>query len=385
VALDMFLIKDAKIYEKKFKIAHNHQESVKDIKAIEFLECTLTEFPRSPILLDFVKNLISLALFDCNLTKISREDLHGLGCLRELYLAFNSIEQLPKRLFEHTPNLEIISFWRNRIKEIDSDILDPLKKLKLFELRNNISINVVYSSIAGYRGTVTLAQLKAAIKEKCVPVENIIEEMRKEIDNLKKDIADLKKDVFDLKKNNGELKRENYALKKDVGELKKKNNAALQRKFDELEASHSNLSAEFKKLKQLKEKQIVSDFIVSVNGKVFNVNKAVLAANSPLLKKLIDENRDVDHLELKDVSEKTFEEILSFMQTKKPPNNAANLVELFGASARLEMKELMNATANILKKKVTPANALEILNLCKKYPHEELGKKAFNEMKKIYG
>jgi cell division protein FtsB len=377
-----------------------------DITAIRFTKCILAEFPSSPILLDLARNLTHLFVVECNLTKISREDLQGLISLNELYLGYNSIEQLPKGLFEHTPNLEIISLWRNRIKEIDADILDPLKNLKYFDLLYNISISVVYSSIDGYRGTVTLAQLKTAIREKCAPGGNIIAEMRKEIDSFKKDIVDLKKKNDDLKKDNTNLKRNNTALKKDIADLKKQDNASLKkdiadlkkdiadlkkkdnvglkRKFDELETSYNNLSAELKKVKQMKEKQIVCDFTVSVNGKDFRVNREVLATNSPVLKKLIDENREADHLELKDIAEKTFEEILNFMQSKNPPNNATNLLELFAASGRLEMKELMNATAEVLKEKVTQDNALDIMKLCKKYPHEELGKKAFNEMKKIY-
>jgi Leucine-rich repeat (LRR) protein len=335
-----------------------------DITAIRFTKCILAEFPSSPILLDLAKNLTYLSVNECNLTKISREDLKGLISLKDLSLGYNSIEQLPKGLFKDTPNLEFVSFFRNRIKEIDADIVKPLKNLKYFDLTNNVSIDALYSSFDHYPGNVTLAQLKAAIRKKCVPGGCIIAEMRKEIDILKKD---------------------NVALKKEIADLKKQDNAGLKRKFDELETSYNNLSAELKKVKQMKEKQIVCDFTVSVNGKDFRVNREVLATNSPVLKKLMDANRDADHLELKDIAEKTFEELLKFMHTKNPPNNATNLLELFAASGRLEMKELMDATAEILKEKVTLDNAPDIMKLCKKYPHEGLGKKAFNEMKKIYG
>jgi hypothetical protein len=114
------------------------------------------------------------------------------------------------------------------------------------------------------------------------------------------------------------------------------------------------------------------------------VNKEILSVNSPVLKKLIEENRDADQLELHDLSEKTFEAILSFMYSKNPPNNATNLTELFAASARLQMKELKDMTAEILKGKVTPNNAADIIKLCQKYKHVELSKKAFNELKKNF-
>jgi Leucine-rich repeat (LRR) protein len=365
VKYDEFYIKSAKIYQSDFKLVHNHRGSVVNITTVEFDECTFVEIPRAEIILDLVKNLTSLFITESNLTKISREDLRGLGSLKELYLIYNSIEQLPKGLFEFTPNLEIVSFWQNRIKEIDADILDPLKNLKHLDLLDNISISAVYSSIADYPGKVTLAQLKEEIRQKCAPIDKIIAEMRKEIDTLKNDNVDLKKD------------------KKDIADLKREN-AGLKRKFDELETNYNNLSVEFKKLKQMKENQIIYDFTVSINGKDFRVNKEILTSNSPVFKELIDKNRDADHLELQDISEKTFEEILNFMHSKNSPNNTTNLLELYAASGRLQMKELMDATAKILMEIVTPDNAPDIIKLCNKYAHEELGKKAFNELKKKF-
>jgi hypothetical protein len=126
--------------------------------------------------------------------------------------------------------------------------------------------------------------------------------------------------------------------------------------------------------------KITCDFTVSINEKSFRVCKKILAASSPVLKRLID----VNHLKLHDISEKTFEVILNFMHSKNPPNNDPNLTELFAASARLQMKELMDMTARILMKKVTPDNASDIIKLCNKYKHGELSKKAFNDLKKNY-
>jgi hypothetical protein len=46
------------------------------------------------------------------------------------------------------------------------------------------------------------------------------------------------------------------------------------------------------------------------------------------------------------------------------------------------MNELLDSTAKILMEKVSPDNALDVMKLCKKYPHDELRKKAFEELKK---
>jgi cell division protein FtsB len=344
-----------------------------------------------------------LALIDCNLTSISRENLLGLANLKELYLTKNLIEKLPTGLFEPTPKLEVISFRFNKIKEIDADILKPLKDLKCFDLRDNISIDVEYDVINN-EGNATLVQLKKAIK-KCDQVhqqsatkkkeDGLVRneianlkidsaKMMMEMDAVKQDNAVLKKDIGDLQKDNVELKKDNDDLKKEIADLKKKDDIGMKRKFEMLEENYDRLSAEFKKFKDIK--QIICNFTVTINGKEFQVNKDILAANSPVLKRLMEENRDVDHVEveLEDISENAFEDILTFMYTKNPPNNATNLFELFAASGRLEMKELMDATADILKEKITLENALDVMNLCKKYPHDELRKKAFDELKKDF-
>jgi hypothetical protein len=279
----------------------------------------------------------------------------------------NNIKQLPKGLFKFTQNLEIVSFLNNKINDIDANILDPLANLRYFNLSNNTTINVKFDSVNN-EGNVTLVELNEAIK-KCDPIEKFKIEMKKEIEVVKKQNVEFKNKI-DL------VEKENAAVKEE--------NARMKRNFAELEMSHNELKNEFKQLKEINEKLIVCDFTVSINGKAFRVNKEILAANSPVLKKLIEENPDADHLDLRDITGKTFESILSFMYNKRPPNNATNLTELFAASARLQMKELMDKTSEILMEKVTPDNAAEIIILCQKFGHEELRKKACIELKKTF-
>jgi Leucine-rich repeat (LRR) protein len=392
---DALFIEYAEITGNKFKIIINGNKNRSNVKSIRFEGCNLAKFPDSKILLDVVQDLTYLELYDCKITKITREDLCGLESLKNLFMGLNNIEQLPKGLFDFTPNLEIISFLNNKIKDIDADILDPLKDLKYFNLSNNASINVKYDSVEN-KGNVNLEKLKKAIK-KCDPVKKFMVEINMEIETVKKEISELKKKIESVEKENATVKEENVKIQKKMDSVEKENvkinkeidsvkkeNQSLKRKFGELETSYNELKNDFKRLKEMKEKQIICDFTVSINGKAFHVNKEILSANSPVLKKLIDENHDADHLELHDISEKTFEAILNFMYSKNPPNNATNLTELFAASARLQMKELMNMTAEILMKKVTPNNAADIIKLCQKYKHVELSKKAFNELKKNF-
>lgn len=273
-------------------------------RSIKFENCTFTTFPRAENL-DRIKNLTYLACYNCNLTEITPESLRGFEKLKELWIDANNIETLPRGLFEHTPNLEVVSFNRNKIKEIDADILEPLKMLKYFSLTANVSISVKYDAI---RGEGNLSDIKEKIKM-CDPIEILKAEMRKEL-------------------------------------------------------------------------EAINDFSVMVNGKAFQVNKTLLITNSPLLARMINESPDADRLEIKDISEETFEEDLKYMRNKNPPNETVNLVELFAAGARLEMKKLKDQTASILMDKVTPESAVDVIKLCQKYRHDELLKKAFIELKK---
>jgi cell division protein FtsB len=238
-----------------------------------------------------------------------------------------------------------------------------------------------------------MAHLIEKIKE-CAPVEKVQADMKQEVDALKAEREALKKQNEKLEKENAELKNvgkggSDEMLKAEVAAVKNENVGlkdeikGLNQEIRDLQRSCKQQVAEIMKLTEKKENK-ASNFTVGVDGKVFRVDKEVLAANSPVLKKLIDENRDADHLELEDITEKTFKEILNFMYTRKLSNNATNLLELFSSSARLQMKELMDVTAKILIEKVTPDTALDVLKLSKKFGHEELSKKAFSELKKNF-
>lgn len=89
-----------------------------------FEECELAKFTDAEILLGVVKELTYLELGFCELTKITGEDLRGLDTLKTLLMEGNEIEQLPTGLFDYTPKLEFVCFERNKINDIDADILE---------------------------------------------------------------------------------------------------------------------------------------------------------------------------------------------------------------------------------------------------------------------
>lgn len=313
-----YTITNAKIAQNSFKIVADNEDNQKIMNLLLFHDCELVEIPRAEILLNFMAYLKYLLLCNCKLTTITREDLRGFEGLEQLSLRDNYIEKLSKGLFDHTPNLEAISFENNKLKEIDAEILDPLINLKYCNLMGNESINVLFDYITD-QGNVNWVQLKEAIR-KCDPIELYKAEIRKE---------------------NTAVKKENYVLKKEIASLKWKLNE-LEKKYNQQNEYFSN------EIKKLKENPIVNNFTVKVGEKLFLVSKEVLIANSPYFARMINENPKANQMELHDLSATTFEEILKFMYTKNPPDEAADDLELFTASARLEMNELKELMAEIL-------------------------------------
>lgn len=93
-------------------------------------------------------HLSVLELTECGLKQIISDDLKGLYLLNFLYLSNNHLKNVPGNLFEHTPNLEEISFQGNKLTSIGHGLLYPLGNLKLADFRFNVIINAVYADLS---------------------------------------------------------------------------------------------------------------------------------------------------------------------------------------------------------------------------------------------
>lgn len=115
------------------------------------------------------------------------------------------------------------------------------------------------------------------------------------------------------------------------------------------------------------------DFEISIGDEVFQAHKAVLMAHSPFFANIFENHQDLEELTLKDISPKTFEEILKFMSTGQTPQaEDVNFEELLVASEKLKMKALAKHAADKLMDKVTILNAFKLLSLSNKYEHYDL-------------
>lgn len=313
------------------------QSCCKENTEIMFRDCKMYRIPFASSILYHVPNLTCLTIVESGVKRISQEDLAGFQCLKELNMQDNEIEFLPANLFHQAPNLEVISFASNIIKYIQNQaIIDPLRALKSFDLRRNVNISAIYARDVKRAHFVSKAELKQLISTNCAPPAR-------------------QKDIEAIEKQRNETLKWQERYEKLI-EKHFEETMSYTTRIDELEE-------EVKTLK-LEKKKFLNDFVVKVNGKEFKVQKKMLIENSPVLKALIEKDPEAESLELKDISSQTVEEILEFMNDEKLPNEATNLFEMHTACQRLQFKELSQLTERLLKKKINPENAWEILSRC---------------------
>lgn len=112
-------------------------------------------------LANIFKNLETVSIYNATLAEIHSEDLKQFGGkLRKLWNQINAVEVLEADLFQHNPNLELISFSKNKIKHVDDGVFENLMKLSSFYL-GGISCNY-----AGNNRT-TVIEMIPQIESKC--------------------------------------------------------------------------------------------------------------------------------------------------------------------------------------------------------------------------
>ncbi|KAG5669693.1 hypothetical protein PVAND_017576 [Polypedilum vanderplanki] len=119
------------------------------------------------------------------------------------------------------------------------------------------------------------------------------------------------------------------------------------------------------------------DFTFKIKDSSFLVHKVLFAAKSSVFAKMIKNNPYAEEMNLVDIPVATFQIILDFIYNNRLPDNNDNLIEIFAASGRLNISELMNTTAKKLMDIIDERNALETLMLAHKYGNDELRQKAF--------
>lgn len=139
-----------------------------DVTGMNFMSCRVIKIP-SVIMINHYPLLEAVALSNCALRSILKEDLKGLIHLKVLWLNDNELEYLPGDLFEESRKVEYVSFEKNKIRYIDAELLDPLVDLKLINFFGNAAIDKVYNRAFLTQGNASLEEVKHEIITKCKP------------------------------------------------------------------------------------------------------------------------------------------------------------------------------------------------------------------------
>jgi FtsZ-binding cell division protein ZapB len=386
------------------------------IKKIDFSKCEFLKFPSAHGVIEHLKNLRAIIITQSVLPELTKNDLKGYDCLTMLTITSCNLEYLPGDLFENTPNLERVNFSQNQIRYIANNILDPLKNLKFFDLRSNPSIDAVYNCEEKSGTLPTFDFLKAieackmgsekycrGLECKCCKHAEKIQELMLRCEELKEseekhaieikdwvnkynDLEKKQNDTVDESKNWEEKFKaleENYnELKDQYKELDKKSKAS-----ENWEEKYKVLEEEIEK-KAAQEKldlENLNDFTIKTATREFKINKIIIAAKSTTIAKLIQEDSDAACLEFKNISEQVIEAIIFYLQNGKLPETEVNLNELYAASRKLQIDELLKITRDLMFEKVDPKTALDVLLSCDKFSlDQELKMKAFKEFGKNF-
>lgn len=121
---------------------HLEGKSNIDVHSLIILNHQIKNFPR--YLCNFFPNLKSISVISCGLQRLTKSDLIGCERIQKLMLNGNDIFRIAPDVFENTPNLETISFYKNDILNLPEIIFDGLKKLKNVNLERNLGLNWSY-------------------------------------------------------------------------------------------------------------------------------------------------------------------------------------------------------------------------------------------------
>jgi hypothetical protein len=221
--------------ELKINGVHREEDCTNDsVTAIEFNKCELSKIPRG--LLKMFPNLTAISIYSSRLKAVRREDLKEYKDLRDFYFADNEIEYLPGDLFDDCSNVEVVSFYGNRVRKIDENFLDKAKNLKFLDLEGNLCIDKCFDSLGG-ESSAGLTQIKNEIAEKFSISywKNLLTNSRDENLRLKNENQKILETENGLKDEIRKANRKYLKMKID-GEKMKEKIEELEIKCDEIEA-----------------------------------------------------------------------------------------------------------------------------------------------------
>jgi hypothetical protein len=303
---------------------HKPDQSDLTVKGVRFDDCDMTLIPDG--IMTRYPNMQIFLVFNAKITRLTKDDLKQFTGIRELWFSSCDIEYLPGDLFEHLPDLEIVSFQTCKVKYIDAELLDCLPNLKVAKFNSNASIDCYHDSVSSISGNagITLDELK----EKLRGAKLRAPEGYETYDRLPKGItADLK--TF--------LARDDF-----------------------------------------------KDFTVTVDDEDFRVHRFMLVARSRVFAEMIKESPEAQQLTLVDVDRDIFEVLLRFIYDDVMPDVTTKGFEIFKGANRLGLDRVAAYAIRNMSLSVNEDNALDMLICGRRYGNCELKDNAMVEIRKMF-
>lgn len=294
-----------------------------EVTAIWFDACQMSRLPKN--LIDFFPNLETMFVHKCGLKSLSGDDLSRVPKLQQILFIGNDFSSLSDDLLSGLKQLEFVSLNENKIAKICPKMFKKMSssKVKFIDLRNNLCINAVYAK-----------------ETSLFPIDD---------DYLR--VSSLRKLIKVIKNENQQNSNENYLIND---------------------------------IKSLLADEKFKDFSIIIGNEEFKVHKFILTARSPIIADMILKNPTCTQIKLMDISVDAFRALIDYIYRDKLPLDDANLIDIFGAACKLNIRGLRDHARDNLIDITCEHNALEILILSSRYGEEELMVKAFEEIRKMF-
>lgn len=272
--------------------------------------------------------LKAIYIGSCGLKALKREDLDGLEELETLFVRENYLTSLPSDLFIGKKNIKRISFRRNNLEVLSSQLLKPIPgdNLILADFRDNTKINDYYKP--GDADAISLEQLMDKIDAQC--------------DQPKEDRI-------------------------PFTNVDHKNEMAL----GMIGCWKSGLFTDFA--------------IVTKDQKVFKVHKAVIAIQSDVFAKMLEVDMSESksgQMTIPDFDSVVVDQFVGYLYTGEIPDET-HAMELFSLATIYDVPKLRSLCERIILNNITEANAREIFSLGHLYSSAEIKQKVFETVKKM--
>lgn len=302
---------------------HHHYHDKSDVDVIE-MNIRDCKFKTFPVkIFERFKNVEVLYITETDLTNLSYEDVKMLEKLSKIELRGNEIRNPDASLLKH-PNLKSLFYWEDRITSISRDFIKAV--------RNS---NLTHLHIPCYKN-----------KFQMTFDENFKGSM--------KDFAD-------------QLKFKMY--------------------WDETVIVPDACKHMSDGLETLYRTKDFSDFIIKVDGKNFNVHKAIIGAHSSVFAAMFKANMAESlkgEVTLIDFNANTVEEFLEFVYTGKvPEDEEIDWMSLLEISGKYDVQVLKHFCESQLVTELDSENAYDILVLANIYHCPFMKKKSFEQIKEM--